>query len=99
MRSWAWKAGYLHVGWTWDSLDWREEDAGGNTPSAGDMMARFRAFEARGPAALNGSILLFHLGSHRAQEVQEILIHLKARGMRPVPVSALLAASAMGGLQ
>ena len=99
VRAWAWKAGYLHVGWTWDSLDWREEKAGGDTPDAGDMIARFRAFEARGPSALNGSILLFHLGSHRAQEVQQILIHLRARGMHPVPVSALLAASAVGGLQ
>ncbi len=99
IRQWAWNAGYFHVGWTWDSLDWKEEGNGAAARSAGDMIPRFKAFEARGPAALNGSILLFHLGSHRAQEVQEILIHLKARGMRPVPVTALLAAAAVGGVQ
>jgi peptidoglycan/xylan/chitin deacetylase (PgdA/CDA1 family) len=99
IRGWAWKAGYHHVGWTWDSLDWREEGPGGGAPTADDMMARFRALEARGPAALNGAILLFHLGSQRAQEVQEILIHLRARGLHPVPVSTLLAASALVGVE
>jgi peptidoglycan/xylan/chitin deacetylase (PgdA/CDA1 family) len=98
LRLWAWQRGYLHVGWTWDSLDWRTEGRGG-VPAGGDMPARFAEWERRGPRAMNGAILLFHLGTYRAEEVREILGRLRQRGLVPVPVSALLASQAAGGLK
>jgi peptidoglycan/xylan/chitin deacetylase (PgdA/CDA1 family) len=98
LRLWAWQRGYLHIGWTWDSLDWRLEGRG-DLPAGGSMLQRFAEWERRGPSAMNGAILLFHLGAYRTEEVREILDRLRQRGLVPVPVSTLLASQAAGGVK
>lgn len=106
IRGWAAELGLLHVDWTrapgesLDSLDWVEDPHKRNFLSAEAMARRILGFERRTGVPLAGSIVLMHLGSSREdlpllEAVPIVLDETDHRGLHPVPVSVLLARSAV----
>lgn len=87
---WAWKAGHFHIGWSWDSLDWMEEE----NPKFEKRFLKINELKERlknNEKSLYGQILLFHLGNNNPEEIKEIVKIIKEKNIQILPVSALLA--------
>jgi len=88
--SWGWKTGYFHIGWSWDSLDWLEEE----NPNFERRTAKLKELKEKiknNEKALWGQILLFHLGNNKPDEIKEVVKMIKEKNIQIVPVSTLLA--------
>ena len=98
LRRWAFEAGYLHVRWSslkgasLDSHDWVEDEHSSLYEDPTAMLARLLSFPR-----LDGGIVLMHLATRRHVPPWSVLpnfLHaLKARGLHPGTVGALLRAS------
>lgn len=103
--SWATELGYLHIGWrqgpTWrqglDSNDWipNEETPGFKTPA--EVLDKILSIAQSNTDALNGGIVLMHLGTTRKDPQQQVHIilgtlidSLQQRGFKIVPVSEMV---------
>ncbi len=87
---WGWMAGYYHIGWSWDSLDWMEEDFP-NFERRINKINELKEKIQKNEKELYGQILLFHLGSNNIGEIKEIIKLIKSKNIQIVPVSTLLA--------
>lgn len=88
--NWAWKAGYFHIGWSWDSLDWLEEE----NPNFEKRILKIKELKEKikkDEKWLYGQILLFHLGNNNPEEIMEIINLIKSKNIKTVPISTLLA--------
>lgn len=88
--SWAWKCGYFHIGWSWDSLDWLEEE----NPDYEKRILKIKELKEKinkDEKWLYGKILLFHLGNNKPEEIKEIINSIEEKNIKIVPVSTLLA--------
>lgn len=88
--NWAWRAGYFHIGWSWDSLDWLEEE----NPDFEKRIVKTKELKEKmknDEKWFYGQILLFHLGNNKPEEVIEIIKLLEEKNIKIVPVSTLLA--------
>lgn len=102
--TWASECGYTHVGWrqgpTWrlglDSNDWIPEDTPGfKTPS--EVLDKILGMARSNSEALNGGIVLMHLGSTRKNSQMHVytvlgtlIDSLHQRGYSIVPVSEMI---------
>jgi peptidoglycan/xylan/chitin deacetylase (PgdA/CDA1 family) len=103
--SWANELGYIHVGWrqgpTWrqglDSNDWipNEETPGFKTPA--EVLDKILGIAKSNTDALNGGIILMHLGTTRKDPKQQVhtilgslIDSLQQRGFKIVPVSEMV---------
>ncbi len=102
LRAWAYSAGYLHVGWTYDarsgrsldSLDWVADKGSRLYHGPSEIEKKILDFDTKG-GGLGGGIILMHLdtdrGPDRASSVLgEILDNLLERGFSLVKVSDLI---------
>lgn len=90
---WGWKAGYFHIGWSWDSMDWIDEDFP-NFNKRIQKINELKEIIASNEKELYGKILLFHLGSSKPKELMEVLNLIKTRNIHIVPVSTLITTNA-----
>lgn len=102
--TWASECGYTHIGWrqgpTWrlglDSNDWIPEDTPGfKTPS--EVLDKILGMARSNTKALNGGIVLMHLGSTRKNPQMQVytvlgslIDSLRQRGYTIVPVSEMI---------
>lgn len=99
--SWAFEAGYIHVGWTsngsaretLDTLDWVAQKNSRIYFSAKEIKNKILNFDKNG-SGLSGGIVLMHLGTNRrsdkaSSELGAMLDGALWRGYRPVKVSKL----------
>lgn len=91
--SWGWQAGYFHIGWSWDSLDWIDEDFP-NFNKRVQKINELKEIISKNEKELYGKILLFHLGNNNPEELKEIINLIKSKNIEIVPVSTLLATDA-----
>ncbi len=87
---WAGIVGYFHIGWSWDSLDWMEEE----NPNFERKILKINELKERlnkNEKSLYGQILLFHLGNNNPEEIKEIVKIIKEKNIQILPVSTLLA--------
>ncbi len=102
LRRWAFKEGYLHVGWTYDhgsresldTLDWVHDTSSRFYHSSTEIKARILGF-GKGSNGVRGGIILMHLGTERRIDrvssiLGEMLDDLTNMGYRFVKVSRLL---------
>ncbi len=102
LRAWAFSAGYLHIGWTYDarsgksldSLDWVSDKASRLYHGPMEIKKKIIDFDKKG-GGLGGGIVLMHLdtdrGTDRASSVLgEILDNLLERGFSLVKISDLI---------
>ncbi len=102
IRKWAFDAGYIHVGWTYnyrngeslDSLDWVHDRTSQLYLSADEIIRKILDFDSDG-YGLRGGIILMHLGTRReddkvSEKLDQLLDELKARGYKPVKISDLV---------
>ncbi|UCF80249.1 MAG: polysaccharide deacetylase family protein [Acidobacteriota bacterium] len=96
IRRWAEELGYIHVGWTIDSLDWvAKRDSHLYAPMR-SILERLLSFGEEARWGASGSIVLMHLGTERSppERLPEILPDLiegyRARGYRFGLASELL---------
>lgn len=85
---WGWEIGYFHIGWSWDSLDWVEEE-NHNFERKIKRLNELKDKIIKEESSLYGQILLFHLGTNNAEEIKEIIKLLKEKNIFFVPVSTL----------
>ncbi len=98
LRRWAAELGYVHVRWSLlrghslDARDWVADEHSPLYEDADRMVRRLLAFPH-----LDGGIVLLHLASRRRhpawRKLPDLVRDLRARGLEPVPVTALLEAS------
>lgn len=96
--NWGWQVGYFHIGWSWDSLDWIDEDF----PNFNIRIQKINELKekiAKNEKELYGKILLFHLGNNKPEELKEIINLIKSKNIEIVPVSTLLTTDAFFKLQ
>jgi peptidoglycan/xylan/chitin deacetylase (PgdA/CDA1 family) len=103
--AWAKESGYLHIGWrqgpTWrqglDSNDWipNEETPGFKTPA--EVLDKILGIAKSNTDALNGGIILMHLGSTRKDPLLQVhtivgtlIDSLQQRGFKIVPVTEMV---------
>jgi peptidoglycan/xylan/chitin deacetylase (PgdA/CDA1 family) len=103
--SWAKEIGYLHIGWrqgpSWlqglDSNDWipDEESPGFKTPA--QVLDKILGIARSKSDALNGGIILMHLGTTRSDPKKQVhtilgtlIDSLQQRGFKIVPVSEMV---------
>jgi peptidoglycan/xylan/chitin deacetylase (PgdA/CDA1 family) len=99
---WAYKQGYLHVGWTadyrrsesLDTLDWVHDRSSRFYFSPLEIKEKVLNF-GKGKSGLKGGIILMHLGTERTEDrassvLGEILDGLTEMGYRFVKVSTLI---------
>ncbi len=104
LRSWAYNAGYMHIGWTTDykrkesldSLDWVSDPASRLYRTSTQMKDRILSF-GKDSHGLKGGVALMHLGTYRrteklASRLGEMIDTLHTRGYRFVKVSTLIKA-------
>ncbi len=102
LRAWAFSAGYLHIGWTYDSkkrisldsLDWVDDKTSRLYHSPEEIKKRILSFGDKG-GHLGGGIILMHLGTERGSDrassiLGEMLDDLLKRGLSVVKVSDLI---------
>lgn len=102
IRRWAFEAGYLHVGWTFDykrreSLDTRDwvTDRGSDLYlTAGEIRDKVLGF-GRGRDGVRGGIVLMHMGTGRKTDrassvLGEMIDGLRERGYRIVRLTSLI---------
>jgi len=102
LRAWAFSAGYLHIGWTYDgrkhrsldSLDWVDDRSSHLYHNAKEIKKRILSFGDNG-GHLGGGIVLMHLGTDRGPErassiLGEMLDALLKQGLSVVKVSDLI---------
>lgn len=102
LRSWAYNAGYMHIGWTTDykrkesldSLDWVSDPESRLYRTSTQMKDRILDF-GKDSHGLKGAVALMHLGTYRrterlASRLGEVIDELHARGYRFVKVSTLI---------
>ncbi len=102
LRAWAFSAGYLHIGWTYDSkkhasldsLDWVDDRSSHLYHSAREIKKKILTFGDNG-GHLGGGIVLMHLGTDRGSErassiLGEMLDDLLKQGLSVVKVSDLI---------
>lgn len=103
--NWAKQCGYQHVGWrqgqSWrqslDSNDWipNEETPGFKTPS--EVLDKILCIARSNSEALNGGIILMHLGTSRTDPQMQVstilgslIDSLQQRGYKFVPISEMI---------
>lgn len=102
LRAWAFSAGYLHIGWTYDrkkrasldSLDWVDDKSSRLYHSPEEVKERILGFGDNG-GHLGGGIILMHLGTDRGADrvssiLGEMLDDLIKKGLSVVKVSDLI---------
>jgi len=102
LRRWAFSAGYLHIGWTYDarsgrsldSLDWVADKDSRLYHGPKEIVKKIIDFDKRG-GGLGGGIILMHLDTERgadraASVLGEILDDLLERGFSPVKISDII---------
>ncbi len=102
LRSWAYNAGYMHIGWTTDykrkesldSLDWVSDPESRLYRTPTQLKDRILDF-GKDSHGLKGGVALMHLGTYRrgeklASKLGEMIDELHARGYRFVKVSTLI---------
>ncbi|MFQ5481049.1 MAG: polysaccharide deacetylase family protein [Thermodesulfobacteriota bacterium] len=102
LRAWAFSAGYLHIGWTYDrknrrsldSLDWVHDRSSHLYHTPEEIKERILSFDDNG-GNLGGGIVLMHLGTNRSHDrassiLGEILDDLLKKGLSVVKVSDLI---------
>ncbi len=102
LRSWAYDAGYMHIGWTTDykrkesldSLDWVSDPESRLYRTSIQLKERILDF-GKDSHGLKGGVALMHLGTYRrseklASQLGEMIDELHARGYRFVKVSTLI---------
>lgn len=102
LRAWAFSAGYLHIGWTYDrekrrsldSLDWVDDRSSHLYHTPEEIKERILSFDEDG-GHLGGGIVLMHLGTNRGHDrassiLGEILDDLLKKGLSVVKVSDLI---------
>ncbi len=102
LRAWAYSAGYLHVGWTYDarsgrsldSLDWVTDKGSRLYHGPDDIKKKILDFDKKG-GGLGGGIILMHLDTERGPDrassvLGDILDSLIERGFSLVKVSDLV---------
>lgn len=106
LRQWAFEAGYIHVGWTYDAkrkesldtLDWVSDGTSRLYRNPEEMKDRILNFGKDG-AGLKGGIILMHLGTERKEDrastaLGALIDELTAKGYRLVKVSELIEGNA-----
>ncbi len=102
LMAWAYSAGYLHVGWTYDarsgrsldSLDWVTDKASRLYHGPEDIKKKILDFDKKG-GGLGGGIILMHLDTERGPDrassvLGEILDSLIEKGFSLVKVTDLM---------
>ncbi len=102
LRAWAYSAGYIHVGWTYDarsgrsldSLDWVTDKGSRLYHDPDDIKKKILDFDKKG-GGLGGGIILMHLDTERGPDrassvLGDILDSLIERGFSLVKVSELI---------
>lgn len=87
---WGIRAGYFHIGWSWDSLDWLEEE----NPSFERRILKINSLKEKiknDQKWLYGQVLLFHLGNNNPEEIKEIINLIKEKNIQMVSISTLIA--------
>lgn len=95
--NWGWQIGYFHIGWSWDSLDWIDEDF----PNFNKRVQKINELKekiSKNEKELYGKILLFHLGNNNPEELKEIINLIKSKNLEIVPVSTLITTDAFFNL-
>jgi len=102
LRAWAFSAGYLHVGWTYDarsrksldSLDWVSDRTSRLYHGAAAIEKKILDFDSK-CGGLGGGIILMHLDTDRTDDrassiLGDLLDNILERGYSPVKVSELM---------
>ncbi len=102
LRGWAFSAGYLHIGWTYDarsgrsldSLDWVSDKASRLYHDPMEIEKKIIDFDKHG-GGLGGGIILMHLDTDRGPDrastvLGDILDNLLERGFSLVKISDLI---------
>jgi len=102
LRGWAFSAGYLHIGWTYDarsgrsldSLDWVSDKTSRLYHDPMEIKKKIIDFDKRG-GGLGGGIILMHLDTDRGPDrassiLGDILDSLLERGFSLVKISDLI---------
>lgn len=85
IAGWAEEAGFIHVGWSYDIIDWADK----STPELYEKsLVRFKNLYK---TDLKGKIILMHIGAERtAKELPKIIRFLLKEGFKIVTISELM---------
>jgi len=103
IRQWALKAGYRHVGWTYDpktrrsldSLDWVTDRESALYLTSDQIVQKLISFDNETEMGLAGGIVLLHLGTERDTDpfhprLGELLDRLQEKGLKIGSVTQML---------
>lgn len=103
IRQWALKAGYRHIGWTYDpktrksldGLDWVSDRNSALYLTSDQIVDKILSFDTDTDMGLAGGIVLLHLGSERESDpfhpkLGELIDRLQEKGYKVGSVSELL---------
>lgn len=103
IRQWAAKAGFKHIGWTtgrgWaetgDTMDWVADKESSAYHSSDEIVNKVLNFMKDGKSGANGTILLMHLGTNRAEDfphkrLPEMITAFQKKGYELVTIPDML---------